>query len=130
MAKAKRRTSVPRPRCGGKWTEARFFGFIRSTLRAASRRWDPLAKQVFLNSRRPYTGTDNRTKWEYECAGCNQWFPAKQINVDHLVPCGTLRSYSDLPGFVERLFCEVDGLRLLCETCHEKRHAEENHVER
>jgi 5-methylcytosine-specific restriction endonuclease McrA len=25
---------------------------------------------------------------------------------------------NDLPGFVERLFCEVDNLQVLCEGCH------------
>ncbi len=117
-------------RCGGLWTNARFFTFIRSALRQASRRWPPLVREVFLRSRRPYTGPDKRTKFEYECSGCGGWFTAKHINVDHIVPCGTLKTFDDLPVFVERLFCEVDGLRLLCETCHEKRHDDETKEER
>jgi len=130
MAKAKRRTSVPRPRCGGEWTEARFWTFIRTALRQTSRRWPPLVKGVMVRSRRPYTGSDNRTKWEYECSACNGWFPAKHIHVDHIVPCGKMTCATDLPGYVERMFCEADGLRLLCEECHQKRHAEENYGER
>lgn len=129
MAKAKRKNKVPRPRAGGQWTESRFFSFIRSALRGASRRWPPLVKDVLMRSRRPYTGLDKRTKFEYECLGCGGWFPAKHINVDHIVPCGTLKTFDDLPGFVERLFCEVDGLRLLCEACHEKRHDDESKEE-
>jgi len=34
------------------------------------------------------------------------------------VPAGTLTCAQDLPGFVERLFCEVDNLQVLCEACH------------
>lgn len=124
-ARVKHKRNIPRPRCGGEWTEARFFGFIRSALRQASRRWNPLVNGVFMRSRRPYTGACKRTKWEYECSGCGKWFPAKQINVDHIVPCGNLKTFDDLPGFVERLFCEVDGLRLLCETCHFARHIDD-----
>ena len=39
----------------------------------------------------------------------------KKINVDHINAAGSLRSSKDLPGFVERLFCEVDNLQVLCE---------------
>lgn len=49
---------------------------------------------------------------------CKEWFPNKETEVDHIVPAGSLRSFEDLPGFVERLFCSKDGLRLLCKTCH------------
>lgn len=35
------------------------------------------------------------------------------------MPAGSLQSASDLPGFVERLFCEIDGLQVLCNNCHD-----------
>jgi 5-methylcytosine-specific restriction endonuclease McrA len=44
-----------------------------------------------------------------------------KINVDHRIPAGTLRCADDLPGFVERLFCEVDNLQVLCTTCHDRK---------
>jgi 5-methylcytosine-specific restriction endonuclease McrA len=42
----------------------------------------------------------------------------KNVNVDHICPAGSLKSAQDLPGFVERLFCEIDNLQVLCEKCH------------
>lgn len=45
----------------------------------------------------------------------------KEIHVDHINPCGKLTSIADVSGFVERLFCEPEGLRVLCEQCHEER---------
>jgi len=45
----------------------------------------------------------------------------KEVAVDHIIPAGTLRCADDLPQFVERLFCEVDGLQVLCKTCHDKK---------
>jgi len=42
----------------------------------------------------------------------------KNVNVDHICPAGSLNSAQDLPGFVERLFCEIDNLQVLCEKCH------------
>lgn len=42
----------------------------------------------------------------------------RNIEVDHIIPCGILRSSDDLKGFVERLFCEADGLVVMCKKCH------------
>jgi len=41
--------------------------------------------------------------------------------VDHVRPAGALRSFDDLPGFVARLFCEKEGLQVLCNECHLKK---------
>jgi 5-methylcytosine-specific restriction endonuclease McrA len=104
-------------RCGGLWTEARYFGFIRSALRQASKRY-PVRGQVLKEARRPSKLKDKRTKWEYKCARCKKWFKSKDIQVDHIKPCGSLKTYKDLPKFVETLFCEIDNLQVLCKPCH------------
>ena len=111
---------VPRTRAGGQWTEAAYYGFIRSGLRLLSRKWPP-RRDILKQGRRPYVGPNKRQKFEYSCEDCGGWFPAKQIEIDHIDPCGKLTSLDDLPGFVERLLCEIDKLRKLCETCHAKR---------
>ena len=106
---------VPRTRAGGTWTEARFFGFIRGHLRNAFSRY-PVKHQVKQNNRRKKR---NGKRFEYHCADCRQWFPDSQIQVDHITPAGSLKTFGDLPGFCERLFCEADGLQLLCKSCHQ-----------
>jgi hypothetical protein len=59
---------------------------------------------------------------------CKRWFPEKETQLDHIVECGSLREFSDLPGFVERLFCESDGFQVLCKGCHNKKtHKKESH---
>lgn len=108
---------VPRTRAGGQWTEASFWGFIRSGLRQMSRRWPP-RKLAELAVRRPYTGDNARQKWEYQCAECQKWWKGAEIEVDHITPCGTLKSFDDIAGFAERLFCEIDGFRVVCIHCH------------
>lgn len=113
----------PKTRAGNLWTEARYWGFIRSGLRGISKRWPPRS-QALKDSRRAYIGENPRQKYEYQCAGCLHWFPAKLVQVDHVIPCGELRAYSDLPQFVERLFCESDNLRVLCHACHALRRLE------
>ena len=112
---------VARTRAGGEWTEAGFWCFLRSGLRQMSRRWPPIARHALLAARRRYVGPNKRQKWEYQCAACEDWFNAKQIAVDHIDPCGSLKSFDDIRGFTERLFVETDRLRVLCEGCHEKR---------
>jgi len=112
---------VPRTRAGGEWTEASFWGFIRSGLRQLSRRWPPRAK-VIRDKRVPYIGPNKRQKWAISCDCCGHLHQLAHVQVDHIVSCGPLKSFSDLPGFVERLLCEADGLRVLCSKCHEKRH--------
>lgn len=57
-------------------------------------------------------------KTYYECDSCSDLFTTKEVAVDHIEPCGSLKKYEDLPGFVERLFCEEDNLQLLCNECH------------
>jgi 5-methylcytosine-specific restriction endonuclease McrA len=119
-----RKTSTPKTRNAGTMTESAFWSFIRSALRQKSRWWKPIA-QAKAKAKRKYKGPNKRQKFEYQCAECLNWFPDKKINVDHIVPAGTLRCANDLPGFVERLFCEVDNLQVLCTTCHDKKTQDE-----
>lgn len=120
MAKAKkpRKGAAPKTRNSGTLTESAFWSFIRSTLRQKSRWWKPVSecKQA---ARRVYKGTNKRQKYEYQCNHCKKWYAEKNINVDHIIPAGTLTCANDLPGFVERLFCEVDNLQILCTHCHD-----------
>lgn len=123
MAKKKaapRKNASPKTRNAGTMTESAFWSFIRSALRQKSRWWKPIG-QAKLKAKRKYKGPNKRQRFEYQCNTCKEWFPDKEINVDHIIPAGTLRSANDLPGFVERLFCEVDNLQVLCSNCHNKK---------
>lgn len=109
--------AVEKPYASGQWTKARYWSFIRSNLRRA--RW-PVIYQVKKEAQLPNDGRfDKRTKFMYKCEHCKEIFKGNQVQVDHIVPCGSLKSYDDLAGFVERLFCEREGFRLLCKGCHQ-----------
>ena len=108
---------APKTRNSGTMTESAFWSFIRSALRQKSRWWKPIT-ECKLKARRTYKGPNKRQKFEYQCKKCKQWFAEKNINVDHIQPAGSLNCAEDLPGFINRLFCEIDNLQVLCEPCH------------
>lgn len=117
MENKKKSSKVSKTRNNGRWTESQFWAFIRSTLRAKSRWWLPIL-ECKKQSRRKYTGKNKCQKWEYQCNHCKNWFQEKFITVDHIKPVGKLQKASDLPDFVENLFCSGENLQCLCKTCH------------
>ena len=94
------------------------FVWLRSSLRAASRRYPPIY-EALAAAKRPYTGSNPRQKVCYECAYCGSLEPAKGVAIDHRIDCGKLTSWSDVQGFMQRLFCEKGGLDVLCHKCHD-----------
>lgn len=113
----KEKVVIPKPRNNGTMTESAFWSFIRSSIRKASMYWKPL-QQCKLEARRAFKGA-GRQKWEYQCSECTKWFKEKDIQVDHIVDAGSLRSGDDLKGFVERCFVEAGGYQVLCKPCHQ-----------
>jgi len=107
---------VERTRAGGQWTEARYWSFIRSLLRKGFMTY-PVKHHVLGQAKQVVTG--KRHRFEYQCSHCNQYHPAKDVQVDHIIPCGSLRCAEDIPQFVTRLYCEADNLQVLCKTCHQ-----------
>jgi 5-methylcytosine-specific restriction endonuclease McrA len=109
-------------------TESAFWGMIRSALRAKSRWWKPTLIAL-EKAKRKSLSENKRLKWEYKCAKCKKWFKRASVQVDHIVPAGTLKSAHDLPLFVEKLFCEAEGLQVLCCECHKTKTNEERNGE-
>lgn len=109
-------------RGGGRYTESQFWQFVRSGLRSKYNKWGP--KWDVLKKARQKSRA-KRYKWKYRCAKCKKLYPMKEVSVDHIVPCGSLKTYDDLPGFVERLFCEEENLQVLCSSCHKKKSKED-----
>lgn len=94
-----------------------FFVWLRSGLRSLSRKHQPIY-EALADAKRPYKGSNARQKFVYCCALCGGDFPAKEVSVDHREECGSLLGWDDIQGFMERLFCEKQGLDVLCDSCH------------
>lgn len=120
MAK-KKRIKAPKTRNNGRWTEGEYFQRIRAALRRVFRFWEPM--QIALKkASRPSQSTNKKLKWEYQCAYCKKWFPRKQVQIDHIVECGSLNNYDDLIPFLKRLTPEnPNSFQVLCKKDHKKK---------
>lgn len=117
------RAGLERPFNNSTWTSARFWSFVRSSLRRSSSRWGPaFAALKEAETGKKTNASSGRLAMHYRCAECGGEFPRKEVEIDHIVSCGSLRCYDDLPGFVQRLFPEKEGFAILCKaTCHNKK---------
>lgn len=121
------RIGGPKTRCSNTWTEARFRSFIKGNLRRSTQKWKPI--QDCLRSARVARGL-------YLCNDCQEHVPTttrdengkrvKNVHVDHILPIidpttGWV-SYDDM---IERMFCELPNLQVLCHACHKKKTDEE-----
>lgn len=64
----------------------------------------------------------------YRCANCNMKFGSKDIQVDHVIPVvDPAKGFTDWNDYIERMFCDVDGLQILCrDACHRDKTQAEN----
>ena len=124
------RILVPRTRCSGQWTEARYRSFIKSNLRQATRKWGPI-QECKRNAR-------IRRGW-YRCELCDCETPTTiKTGADKGKPGGAVDHTAPIidpaTGFVswdetiERMFCELDNLKFLCIGCHAEKTQEETTV--
>ena len=117
-----------KPHNHGEWTEARFRSFIKGGLRGISNRWGP--KHLVKKNARVERGV-------YLCAGYERRahkVPAslppkpgnkRRINnavVDHINPViDPDVGFVSWDDTIQRMFCEADGLQLLCHACHKSK---------
>lgn len=122
--KITKRTLVPRTRNAETLTESQYWSKIRSALRLAFQYWIPMQKALDKASR-PSKSKNKALKKEYLCKECISWLPRKEVHIDHIEECGSLKSFNDIQGFIERLTIEdINGFQVLCKPCHYKKSKE------
>jgi len=107
-------------RNGGEWTEARFRSFVTSALRAASRRWPPkykALKEAFVG--RQVNAKTGKMAMHYKCVACQKLYVASDVQVDHIKPVvDPKKGFVSWDDFINRIFCEIENLQVLCKPCH------------
>jgi hypothetical protein len=117
----KRKSTVPKTRNANTLTESQYWSKIRSALRSAFRFWKPMMIAL-ENASRPYKGANKRIKKEYQCAHCKEWFQRKDVEIDHITQCGSLKGFEDIQGFIERLTVEdPNAFQILCKPHHKEK---------
>lgn len=136
-----KRANIPRPRCGGEWTEARYTSFIKGLLRAGMLRWAPKI-QAKKNAEvgKEISAFSGRMSMHYLCSQCGAWYPSKGrvegkpkpinlIMVDHILPtvdpATGIISWDDV---IDRMFVEEEGFQVLCYKCHHVKTQEERAI--
>lgn len=113
-------TRVPKTRASGTMTEAAYRGFIRSMLRKGSMRWKP--KYTVKQKARHHVklpGKTARLVFHSRCANCEQLVPETETAVDHIEPIVNPElGFESWDKFIENLYCEEEGLQVLCNPCH------------
>lgn len=113
-----------------KWSKSKFESFIKSTLRKGSTRWPPRFEALNAAKRgKKVNEKTGRLAEHYECAECHGEFPAKDVQVDHINSVIPLTGFVSWDDVIKRMFCPVEGLQVLCKTCHSRKSKEEG-VER
>ncbi len=112
-----KRKLVERPYANGKMTKAAFFGMIRSALRRV--KWTP-KYEALADAKRKLKLKKGNQRFEYKCNICKKWFKGSEVQVDHIIPCGSLKDWEDLVGFAKKLYCDAELLQVVCKPCHQK----------
>ena len=115
MRKPKKQLAI-RTRNAWTWTEAEFWSKIRSALRHISMFRKPITNYK-KSKQQPYKWPKKIQKYVYECEQCWRSYSSKEVEINHIVPAGSLKCSDDLKWFVDRLFCE-EGFELICRSCH------------
>lgn len=112
---------VPKVRNLNTFTESQFWGFLRSGLRRQFRFWKPLLEAKRL-AKRDYKGVNKKQKFEYQCNCCKKWFKDSQVQIDHIIPVGSLLNWDDVVPFIQRLIPDdVKSFQVLCTECHQQK---------
>ncbi len=102
------------------WTAGRFKSFITSALRGGFTRYPPkfeVLKNAFVSKKT--NKATGRQASHYKCAKCKKQFVAKDVQVDHKEPVvDPAVGFVSWDTYIERLYCTVDNLQVLCRACH------------
>ena len=109
------------------WTDAKFKGWIVSLLRRGTMKYPPRndALRAAKTDKKINVKT-GRMAQHYKCVGCNEEFTAKGVVVDHIepvIPVGI--GFTTWDEYIERMFCPVENLQVLCGDCHDVKSKEE-----
>lgn len=109
------------------WTKARRHSFIVSVLRSGTQRYPP--KYLTLNeakTEKKINQKSGRIAQHFECNACHNDFPAKDVQIDHILPVVGRDGFTTWDSFINQLYCSKENLQVLCTECHSIKTKQEN----
>lgn len=108
------------------------YKWLKPQLRRLCRRWPPYYKVLndckeirYIQTK---SGAGRVKRVFFPCAHCKGMFTRKEVQIDHILPVVDTALGNSRPDFntlIERMFCDVTNLQILCKPCHGvKSHAE------
>lgn len=109
------------------WTGAKRKGWIVSLLRRGTMRFPPRNDALrAAKTEKKINTLSGRLAQHYKCTGCKGEFTAKGVVVDHIEPViPTGAGFTTWDAYIERMFCSVDNLQVMCGKCHDVKSAAE-----
>lgn len=103
------------------WSDAKFKGWIISLLRRGTMRWPPRNEALkAAKTVKKINVSSGRLAQHFKCKKCKKDFPAKQVAVDHIKPVVDIKKgFVDFDTYINRMYCGVKNLQVLCKTCHD-----------
>jgi len=87
---------------------------IRQAFRAYPLKKTCLSQAVSLTEKGPRGGA------MCYCSKCGLAFPMRDVQVDHIEPVVPLeRPIKDWNEYIDRLYCDLSNLQVLCKPCHQ-----------
>lgn len=100
-------------------TPAQQFAFIKGALRAGTVKFPPRYEVLNAAKRgRQINQATGRLAEHYQCAQCLGLFPASLVVTDHINSVVDVTGFSSWDDVIARMFCDADGLQVLCKPCH------------
>jgi hypothetical protein len=96
---------------------------IVNVLRKGTTVWKGRTDCLKKSRRRVVTGQykngSAKTRWEYKCAACKEYFRANEVEVDHIEEVGPF--LGDWGAFILRMYCGPENLQVMCVGCHSRK---------
>jgi len=122
---------VERTRAGNSMTEGAFRSFIKSGLRRMSTRWKPKydVKKAARHTKK-LPNIKGRLVFHSKCNDCGDIVPETTATVDHISPIINPEiGFTNWDDVIYALFCEAEGLQVLCSPCHTQKTKKEKAID-
>ena len=108
---------------------------IIAALRLLARYWSPKKEArkaaMVMVDKGLYKNGNQKKVQQFKCRECAELFGTKEVQVDHIDPVVSVeRGFTDWNDYIDRLFCSVDNLQVLCKPCHKVKSKIENATRR